>query len=341
MSSRWRFTLALTVLVAIHLATLFGGFLAPNSPILQNRELPWSPPSKLRFVDAEGRFHLRPFVYPLVADEEEIDVYREDQSRIYPLRFFVRGDPYRLAGLVPVDIHFLGLDAPGRLYFLGTDSAGRDVFARTLVGGRLSLLAGLLAAILALAIGLVVGGIAGYVGGRTDTTLMRLVELFLSLPWLYCLLALRAFLPLTLPPPAAFLLLVSAVSLLGWALPARLIRSATLSAKTRLFVHAARGLGAKHPHLFWRHVLPQAIPLILTQAAILVPSFVLAEITLSFFGLSLSPSQPTWGTLFVDLKNYHVLANRHWMLATPAPLLLLFFAFYSIREAQTLHPHFN
>ncbi|MFQ5349811.1 MAG: ABC transporter permease, partial [Thermoanaerobaculia bacterium] len=228
MRGRWRLAVPLTVLVTMHLVTLVGGFLAPNSAFEQNRGLAWAPPTRLRFVDAEGRFHLRPFVYPQVADPAELGAYHEDRGNPSALRFFARGDEYQLAGLFPTDLHFLGVDGPARLFFLGTDGVGRDVFARTLVGGRASLFAGLLAATLALGIGTVLGGLAGYLGGKTDAVLMRIVELFLALPWLYLLLAVRAFLPLKLPPLTAFLLLVAVVGLIGWAIPARLVRGVVL-----------------------------------------------------------------------------------------------------------------
>lgn len=337
MSPRWRLAVPLTVLIAIHFATLVGGFLAPNSALEQNREMAWAPPTKLRFVDAEGRFHLRPFMYPLVADPVDLDTYREDQSSPSPLRLLVRGDPYRLAGLFPTDLHFLGVDAPGRLYFLGTDGVGRDVFARTLVGGRVSLFAGLLAAGLALVTGTLLGGVSGYLGGRTDAILMRIVELFLALPWLYLLLAMRAFLPLELSSIEAFLLLVLLVGFIGWAAPARLIRGAVLSAKERQFVTAARGFGASTEQLLRRHVLPQTSPIIATQAAILIPSYVLAEVTLSFLGLGVAEPYPSWGSLIAELQRFHVLASYHWMFAPAIPLLLTFAAYYTLnRQRQHL-----
>lgn len=335
MSRGWRLAVPLTVLITIHLATLVGGFLAPNSAIEQNRDLSWAPPTKLRFVDAEGRFHLRPFVYPLVPDREELGVYVEDRGKPCAVRFLVRGDEYRLAGLFSTTLHLLGVEPPSTLYFLGTDGVGRDVFARTLVGGRVSLFAGLLAATLALAIGTLLGGIAGYVGGRTDVALMRVVELFLALPWLYLLLAVRAFLPLQLSPLEAFLLLVTVVGVIGWALPARLVRGVVLSARQRPFVTASRGFGAENTHVLLKHVLPQALPIVATQAAILIPSFILAEVTLSFLGLGIADPQPSWGSLLEELQKYYVLEEYHWMLMPSIPLLLTFLCYYTLNRRHT------
>ena len=126
---------------------------------------------------------------------------------------------------------------------------------------------------------------AGYFGGWRDELLMRIAELFLALPWLYLLFAFRAFLPLAVSPFDSFLLVVLVIGMVGWARPARLVRGVVLSAKERDFVRAARGFGASDFYLLRRHILPETAGVLLTQAAILVPQFVLAEMTLSFLGL--------------------------------------------------------
>ena len=325
----------LATLLALHLASLFGGFLAPNSAFSQNRHLAWAPPTKLRFFDAEGRFHLRPFIYPLTPDPTAIDGFREDHQNPKPMKFFVPGDEYKLLGLMRTNVHFLAVDRPGRILFLGADGVGRDVFARMLVGGRTSLFAGLLAATVSLALGSAVGLISGFAGGKTDAALMRLLELFLALPWLYFLLAVRAFLPLALPPLGGFFLLIAIIGLIGWSVPARLVRGVVLSAKERLFVTASRSFGTPRSVLLLRHVLPQAFPHIATQASVLAPSYVLAEVTLSFLGLGLSEPHPSWGGLLASLQTYHVLVSYHWMLAPAAPLLLTFICYQGLTPRAT------
>lgn len=331
--SSWHPTSAITLL-AIHVTVLLGGFLAPNSAQLQNRDLPWAPPSKLRFLDSEGRLHLRPFVYRLIRQPANATHYEEDTTHRFPLRLLATGDRYLLFGVLPTDKHFIGVDPPARLFFFGTDGVGRDVFARTLLGGRISLFAGLLAASLALTLGLLLGGLAGYVGGRTDACLMALVNLFLALPWLYLLLAIRAFLPLNLEPSSSFLILVGMIGFLGWAQPARLFRGLILSTRERLFVTAARGLGARHARLISRHLLPQASGLLQTQAAILIPAYILAEVTLSFLGLGISQPLASWGTLLAELQKYHVLVEHPVLLAPIAPLLLTAVSYFHILKSR-------
>jgi len=153
---------------------------------------------------------------------------------------------------------------------------------------------------------------------------MRVAELFVALPWLYLLLALRAFLPLSVSPLRAFFLIIVVVGAVGWARPARLVRGVVLSAKERDYVRAARGFGAKNNYLLQRHILPQTASVILTQAAILVPQFVLAEMTLSFLGLGVPEPVASWGSLLASLQQYSVLVSYWWMYM-PALAIVPFF----------------
>src|SRR5882724_2379461 len=154
-----------------------------------------------------------------------------------------------------------------------------------------------LGAALTLVIGAGIGAAAGYYGGWRADLLMRLAELFLALPWLYLLFAIRAFLPLALNPLQAFFLIVAVIAAVGWARPARLVRGIVLSAKERDFVRAARGFGASDLYLLRRHIFPETSSVLLTQAAILIPQYVLAEMTLSFLGLGVREPVPSWGNL--------------------------------------------
>jgi peptide/nickel transport system permease protein len=229
-------------------------------------------------------------------------------------------------GFLPCRIHFFGA-RHARIYLFGTDAYGRDQLSRFLFGGQVSLLAGLLGAGLTLLIGLGIGATAGYYGGWRDTLLMRLAELFLALPWLYLLFALRAFLPLAVSPLKAFFLVIAVIGTVGWARPARLVRGVVLSAKERDYVRAARGFGASPGHLLRRHILPETYSVLLTQAAILIPQYVLAEMALSFLGLGVPEPVPTWGNLLSSLQHYSVLVSYWWMYL-PALLMVPFFLGY-------------
>jgi peptide/nickel transport system permease protein len=316
----------LTVLVVLHGVVACAGFFAPYDPVAQDRQHPYAPPSKLHLWDKQGRIHSRPFVYPLRTREGLFDRYEEDTARIIPLKFFVDGSGYKLLGWVPCRLHLFGADGAG-IYLLGSDGYGRDQLARILYGGQVSLLAGWLGAGITLFLGLGIGAVAGYYGGWRDEILMRFAELFLALPWLYLLFGLRAFVPLAVSPLGAFLLIVVVSGTLGWARPARLVRSVVLSAKERDFVRAARGFGASDEYLFRRHILPETSSVLLTQAAILVPQYVLAEMTLSFLGLGVPEPVASWGNLLANLQQYSVLISYWWMYL-PALAIVPFFLGY-------------
>ncbi len=316
----------LLVLGALHAIVACAGFFAPYDPVQQDREHPYLPPMKVHVVDERSHLHLRPFFYAMRIRDGSFEQFDEDTSKVFPLRFLVTGEQYRLLGFLPCRAHLFGTEGT-RLYLLGSDGFGRDQFSRILYGGQVSLLSGLLGAGFTLFFGAIIGTAAGFYGGWRDVLLMRLAELFLALPWLYLLFAMRAFLPLAVSPLKAFLLVIVVLATVGWARPARLVRGVVLSAKERDFVRAARGFGASNRYLLWRHIMPETSSVLLTQAAILIPQFVLAEMTLSFLGLGIPEPAPSWGNLLTTLQQYNVLVSYWWMYL-PAVAIVPFFVGY-------------
>jgi peptide/nickel transport system permease protein len=292
-------TAAFAFVAVLHVVILLAVFFSPYAFDTQYRDYPYAPPTRVHFIDRTGRFHLRPFVY---ATEQDPGLgYREDESRIFPIQFFVSG-------------RFFEVRAPAVIFLLGSDEYGRDIYSRLLYGGRTSLAAGLLATNVSLGLGLVFGITAGFYGGWSDRLLMRGSELFMALPWLYLLLAVRAFLPLHVTPVET-LLLVLIIGGVGWVRPARLIRGVALSVKQRGFVLAARGFGPSDLYLMRRHILPSVTSVIVTQATILIPQFILAEVTLSFLGLGIGEPVPSWGNMLAQARQYHTIVEHPWMLA--------------------------
>lgn len=299
-----------TTLILLHVATLLAGFLGPYDPTMQDRRKALSPPMAVHFFDEQGAFHVRPVITASGGSEK------------HPLHFLCDGSVYRLLGLWTARTHLFCVHEPGRVFLLGSDEFGRDQLSRILWGGQISLLTGWLAAILTLSIGLALGSAAGFFGGGVDAAIMRGVDLFLALPWIYLLLAVRAFLPLSLSPAVAQLILVGVIGVLGWARPARLIRGIVLSAKERDYVYAARGFGASPWHLLTRHCLPETYGVIATQAALLIPQYILAEATLSFVGLGIAEPAASWGTLLAPFRQVSLLASS-WWLAVPVILVMV------------------
>lgn len=324
---------AVILLAGFHSLILFAGFFAPYGSTTQDRQLPFDPPTHLHFFDAHGKFHARPFVYGFKDNPASFGTYEIDSTKVYPLRFFTRGAPYRIGGEFTSSVHLFGVDEPGRIFLLGSDAYGRDQLSRFLYGGQISLLAGLIAALLSVSLGMIVGGLAGFYGGWIDNVLMRGGELFLALPWLYLLFAVRAALPLHITETQVFLLLVAVMGLIGWARPARLIRGVVLSARERIFVIAARGFGASNLYLLRRHVLPQTFGVVLTQIALLIPQYVLAEVTLTFLGIGVGEPMPSWGSLLSSLQQYSVLTSYWWMFWPALLLIPLFLTYYSAADA--------
>lgn len=323
----------LVALFVLHAIVALAGFLALYDPVQQDREHAYLPPMKIHVIE-RGHVHLRPFFYAERLREGSFDEFEEDTSKTIPLYFFSSGAQYRLLGFVPLRVHLFGTEG-ARLYLLGSDSFGRDQLSRILYGGQSSLLSGLLGAGCTVFLGALIGTLAGFYGGWRDGLLMRLAELFLALPWLYLLFALRAFLPLAVSPLKAFLLVVVVLATVGWARPARLVRGVVLSAKERDFVRAARGFGAGDGYLMRRHILPETRSVLLTQSALLVPQFVLAEMTLSFLGLGIPEPVPSWGNLLAILQQYSVLVSYWWMYL-PALAIVPFFVGYQ-GLANALH----
>jgi peptide/nickel transport system permease protein len=323
----------LTLLIALYASVLLAGVIAPYEPNEQSRAVPFAPPTRLHFVDATGRLHLRPFVYRLIGRPGRFDEYDEDYRDRYPVRVLVRGAPYRIAGILDADRHLFGVAEPAKIFLFGSDQYGRDLFSRVLFGGQISLVAGLLATWLALGLGVVLGGLAGFYGKWADEAVMRIAELFLALPWLYLLFAVRAMLPLHIEPARAFFLLIAVIGVVGWARPARLIRGMVLSAKHREYVIAARAFGATDMYLLRRHVLPQTAGVVFTQFAVLAPQYILAEVTLSFFGLGVSEPVPSWGNLLAGVQRYNVLTSYWWMFLPGIALSAVFLLYYALANA--------
>ncbi len=318
MAERTKIRSALAFLAALHAAVALAGFLAPYGFADQRRDYPYAPPARLRFLDASGRFHLRPFVYGLAPDGA--GGYREDTAGAYPVRFLFHQ-------------RLFGVDEPGTIFLCGSDGYGRDVFSRVLYGGQTSLVTGLAAAFVSLSLGLALGIAAGFYGGWLDRLIMRGGELAMALPWLYLLLAVRAFLPLHIGAPEAFALLVAIIGGSGWVRPARLIRGVALSARERGYVEAARGFGASDAYLIRRHLLPMTLGVALTQATVLIPRYVLAEIALSFLGLGIGEPAPSWGNMLAEARQYHALVSHPWMLAPAVAAFPILLAYLILADA--------
>ena len=193
--------------------------------------------------------------------------------------------------------------APSSRFPLGTDDLGRDRMVRLLCATRISLLLAAAAAVGALMLAAILGGAAGYWGGSFDRLLVPAIDLMLSLPWLFLLIAARALLPLNASPETSLLVTYFLLALLGWAAPARVVRAGVRTFRESDYVLQARALGCSETRVLLRHILPNLRPVLLAQFWTSIPIFILAEANLGFLGLSASEPFPTWGNLLRELQS--------------------------------------
>jgi ABC-type dipeptide/oligopeptide/nickel transport system permease subunit len=209
---------------------------------------------------------------------------------------------------------------PSRQHLLGTDDVGRDRFARVLYGTRISLLLAPAAALVSTTLAALVGGLAGYLGGIWLRMARGFTDLFLSLPWLFLLITVRAIMPLNVSPLVSVLITFLILGLLGWAASARVLSTSADALRNSDFVLQARASGLHGPRLFLIHVLPNLKPVLYAQFWISIPVFILAEANLGILGLGVAEPLPSWGSLLRELEGLISFREEPWRLA---PLLLL------------------
>jgi peptide/nickel transport system permease protein len=330
------------LLLVFYLAVLGADFIAPYSPYSAQVDGSLLPPTTIHWRGADGQWQ-GPMVYPtrqsatdLQTGERSLQVDWQNPS---PVQFWVQGDPYQILAIhLPLppsfrtveifpgfrsDRHLFGTTGSAKINLLGTDEQGRDQFSRLLFGGRISLFIGLVGILLSFPLGLIMGGIAGYFGGWLDAVIMRGVEVLMTIPGIYLLVALAAVLPPGLSSGQRFLLIVLITSLISWSGLARVIRGQVLSLKEQEFVQAAKVMGAANGRIILRHILPQTASYIIISATLTVPSFIVAESVLSLIGLGIQQPDPSWGNMLSVATNASILVLQPWLVWPPALLIIL------------------
>jgi peptide/nickel transport system permease protein len=311
------------LLLVLYGLAFFAPFVAPYSQEEMDRARFFHPPQRLHWIEPGGRLHLIPFVRPTSLVDPRNLAYREDATRIEPLRFFVRGARYRLLGILPWDRHLYGVAPPGRVYLLGADPFGRDVVSRLLYGAQISLTVGLVGIVISFSIGLLLGGVSGYFGGWVDTLIMRLTELLLTIPGLYLIVALRTMFPSNLPSQQVYLGIVAILAFIGWASLARIIRGIVLSIRNQEYVAAAEALGVGRLRIIVRHILPNTMSFVIVAATIAVPGYILGEVFLSFLGVGVQEPSASWGNMLNQARSLRVLTSFPWMLFAPGTAIFV------------------
>jgi peptide/nickel transport system permease protein len=343
--ARW----AALLLLAFYLAVFAADWIAPYDPYASQLDGALLPPTQIYWRNQTGQF-TGPYVYPttqgpvsLETGDRKLIVDRKQPS---PLRLWVKGDEYHFLQLsLPLptqfsfkdpkidqvvvfpglkgDRHLFGAIGKGKFNLLGTDEQARDQFSRLLFGGRISLSIGLIGVAISFPLGMLIGGISGYFGGWTDSVLMRVVEVLMTIPSIYLLVALAAVLPPGLSSGERFLLIVLITSLISWSGLARVIRGQVLSIKEIGFVQAAQAMGGRSLYIITRHILPQTASYVIISATLSIPSFIVAESVLSLVGLGIQQPDPSWGNMLSLATNASILVLQPWLIWPPALLIIL------------------
>ena len=311
-------TIGWIIIGAFIAAAIFADFLAPYDYREQSRAEPSAPVSSITLTP-------RPQVRRRTLTDPLRLIYVDDESRSFPVEFFVRGSSYSFFG-IQTDVHLFGVAGSGapRINLLGTDNVGRDRFSQLLHAIRFSLVVCSIGVLLACLIGIIIGTISGYSTGGVDTVLMGATDAMLALPALILILAARAAFPLELPPIRAAFLLLLIFALTGWAEIARLSRGLVQAVRQREFVTAAVATGVTETRILFRHILPNIAGPLLTQAVLMLPTFLLAEVALSYFGVGVQEPEASLGNILTAASDLNQLRLQPIAVLSPAIVIFVF-----------------
>lgn len=334
----WRFlrhrmaVISAVVVILLYLIAIFAEFVSPYIPDNSFVQYKLAPPSPIHIIDTEGNFR-RPFVYKVIRerDPETLrNIYTEDTTTIYPIRFFVEGPEYELWGMWTLNRHLFGLDVSREeqgIFLIGADRLGRDLFSRICYGARISLTIGLVSVIISLVVGILLGGLSGYYGGALDNAIQRLIEFIRSVPEIPLIMALAAALPGDLPVIQLYFGVTIVLAFIGWTGLARVVRGRFLSLREEDFVMAARLGGTSEMRVIFRHMLPSFSSHIIASLTLSIPAIILSETGLSFIGLGLRAPAISWGVLLQEAQNIRSVALAPWVLTPALAVIITVLAF--------------
>jgi peptide/nickel transport system permease protein len=332
----WRFrkhrlaVVSSLVVLLFYLVVIGADFLAYSDPESGSAQRSLMPPQGIHFVDG-NTFH--PFVYAVRGSRDPVTmqrVYVTDPNDKISIRFFAPGFEYRFLGIIPANLHLLGVeggDAGKQVALLGTDIQGRDVWSRIMYGTRISLTIGLFGVVLSLFLGIVLGGISGFYGGVADEVIQRIIEVLRSIPTIPLWMGLAAALPKDWDILQVYFAITLIISLLGWTELARVVRGRFLSLRQEDFVTAALLAGSTRMRIIFAHMVPSFISHIIAATTLALPRMIISETSLSFLGLGLRPPAISWGVLLQQAQNVQTVALSAWLMLPVVPVVIVILAF--------------
>src|SRR6266567_5126015 len=336
----WRFrkhklALVSTALVILfYLVVAFADFLAYADPLASEAQRSLIAPQPIRLFDSSG---FSPSVEALVGTRDQQTfkrVYVVDPSQKVSVHLFAHGYEYRLFGLIPSDLHLIGVEGEGKsaensLFVLGTDVQGRDLWSRLMYATQISMLIGLSSVAISLFLGVLLGGLAGYFGGLADTFVMRLVEILRSIPTIPLWMGVGAALPKEWDIIRVFFVMTILFALIQWTELARVVRGRFLSLREEDFVMAAELAGCSRLRIIFRHMVPSFLSHIIAATTLALPAIIIFETSLSFLGLGMRPPAVSWGVMLQSASNVRSAAVSPWLLlpAIPGTVAILAFNF--------------
>ena len=312
------------MIVTLIMLAVFADFFCPHDFERTDLKQTNTPPPRVHFVDKDGRFHLRPFVYNLMIDYDPntfAPIWTEDTSRRFPIYFFVKTWPYKFFGLFTTRLHLFGVEEGGTIYLLGTERLGRDLWGRACWAGRISLSMSIFAALISLSFGSVIGVTSGYYGGGIDWILQRIIEFLLSFPQLPIWMALAAVIPKNWDSLTVFFMMAMIFSSLGWTGVAREVRGKVMAFGSTDFILAAKEMGASDSRIILQHLFPNCLSHIIVSLTLGIPGIILAESFLSFLGIGIQEPLTSWGFLMKNAQALEVLGSYPWIM-TPVGFII-------------------